>query len=261
MSKLQPPLVAILVALVILAGCSSVPTDEDVAASVEARLAVAQTETVEAVTSETPVLADTTTPVPSVTPIPTETSVSTETASPVPTSTSILPPDDDIITPSVVPTTINDPNGLLVEGWESFDSKNLSLSFLYPKAAKVINNQDGEISVVRRGPTQTEGTELFDGYALTFSKGNYDTDFSQLVEDFRSISATNPAISETSEISKYTTPYAEGLLFTKVGLGEFDNIFLPLTDSEYLFVSRLVSDPQQLGFLAETDTIIFSVNQ
>ena len=52
MSKLQPPLVAILVALVILAGCSSVPTDEDVAASVEARLAVAQTETMEAVTSE-----------------------------------------------------------------------------------------------------------------------------------------------------------------------------------------------------------------
>ena len=261
MNRLQPPLVAILVALVISAGCSSVPTDEDAAASVEARLAVAQTETVEAVPSETPVPTDTTTPVPSVTPIPTETSVSTETASPVPTNTSILVPDDDIITPSVVPTTINDPNSLLFEAWEEQESKDLSLSFLYPKAANVIINQDGEISVVRRGPTQTEGTELFDGYALTFSKGYYDTDFLQFVEEFRSTTAANSGISAISEITEYPTPYATGLSFTIVGLGEFDRIFLPLTESEYLFVSRLVSDPQQLGFLAETDTIIFSVNQ
>ena len=247
MNRLQPPLVAILVALVISAGCSSVPTDEDAAASVEARLAVAQTETVEAVPSETPVPTDTTTPVPLVTPIPTE--------------TSILVRDDDIITPSVVPTTINDPNSLLVEDWESYESKDLSLSFLYPKAAKVINDQAGEISVVRRGPTQTEGTELFDGYALTFSKGYYDTDFLQFVEEFRSTTAANSGISAISEITEYPTPNATGLSFTIVGLGEFDRIFLPLTESEYLFVSRLVSDPQQLGFLAETDTIIFSVNQ
>lgn len=261
MSKLQPPLIAILVALVILAGCSSAPTDEDIAASVEARLAVAQTETVEAANIETPVLADTTTPVPSVTVIPTETSVSTETVSPVPTSTSILPLDDDIITPSVVPTTIDDPNGLNVEDWESFDSEDLGLSFLYPNAAKVINNQNGEIGVVRRGPTQTEGTELFDGYALTFSKGYYDTDFLHFVEDFRSTTVANSTISAVSEITEYPTPYAAGLSFTIVGLGKFDMILLPLTENEYLFVSRLVSDPQQLGFLAETDTIIFSVNQ
>ena len=60
---------AIFAGFIILAGCSSGPSEEEIAASVEAQLAVAQTETAEAVP------ADTTTPIPTDTPVPTTTNV------------------------------------------------------------------------------------------------------------------------------------------------------------------------------------------
>lgn len=57
-------IVAILVFYITLLGCSSGPTEEEIAASVEAQLAIAQTETVEAVPTDTPTSTSADTPTP-----------------------------------------------------------------------------------------------------------------------------------------------------------------------------------------------------
>ena len=83
--------VAILVIVaVILLGCSSDPSDEEIDASVEAPIAIAQTEIVDAIPTKTLEATDTATPVPSNTPVP-----PTETALPTPiqpTETATPPP-------------------------------------------------------------------------------------------------------------------------------------------------------------------------
>jgi len=75
--------VLLLVAIVaVLLGCATGPTDEEIAESADAQVAVAQTKTVEAMPTDTPVPTDTYAPTPSDTPVPTDTPIPTNTPTP-----------------------------------------------------------------------------------------------------------------------------------------------------------------------------------
>lgn len=87
MSKPSISLAVIHIALFVLSGCSSGPTEEKVAASAEAQLSAGVTKTTEITLTHTPVPSNTATPVPTNTLIPTATSSPEPTNTPRPTIT------------------------------------------------------------------------------------------------------------------------------------------------------------------------------
>lgn len=171
-----------------------------------------------------------------------ETVIDTPMQAPIATST---PPEE--IPASVVPSD-----------WERYELKDLEVTFPYSPEMEVSQNPDGSVRFVLFGPSQSRGTEMYDGIILTFSQGVYESTLKQYVDTL--------ALQQSDDIYMETTPVTTILVNKRLSykyavssLGTFTYIFVPLRDKLYLSVSYLMEDPKEQGFREVLDTILANI--
>ena len=174
--------------------------------------------------------------------------------SPTPTISQTTP------TPSIEPTPTATQSATQVPSdWVAYDDDGTNFTLSHPADFEIRENQDGSVAFVKLGPTQTEGTEVFDGIILTVNSGPYEqASFSDFVKENHQEAQQSP-VSEVGEIT-------EGLVNGKIvyqyeeqGLGVFTHIYIPFEENAYVHVSKLVEDPTNEGFEETADTIISTI--
>ena len=154
--------------------------------------------------------------------------------------------------PSPTPDPTND--------WSAYATSTYTVK--YP-GDLVLKDEGGNIlSFSKWGPTQTKGTELFDGFAITFvpkehimlmPEGSSPKDYADAkIKQIESL--------EMSKITEEPKPITingyEGITYTEEGLGTFKQIILGSDDGNILMISILVADPGNLGFQETVDQIL-----
>ena len=153
------------------------------------------------------------------------------------------------------PTPLPSPTTDSTTNWKTYASASYQVQ--YPSDLEERKPAESVFTVVKWGPTQTDGTELFDGYAITF----------QTVEtSFSPKEYADAKIKETTSFSDYTL--VEGLTetsinglaaytFTWSGNGVFEEIILSNEEGDELVqISISISDPGDVGFRETVDQIL-----
>ncbi|MGD8744441.1 MAG: hypothetical protein PVJ52_02510 [Candidatus Woesebacteria bacterium] len=144
--------------------------------------------------------------------------------------------------------------------WAEYVSEDSTYSFSYPDDMDL--TQQGEsVNLGMWGPTQQEGTELYDGISLNFTSGPLvGLSLMELV-DTKVAEATESGVSELVEpVGQETFDSLSGYTFVIRGLGEYRYHYLTNTDKEvYIEISVLTVDPGNLGFQETVDRILASV--
>jgi len=142
---------------------------------------------------------------------------------------------------------------------ETYTDIILGVSFDYPNDME-INDKDGGLRVYKWGPSQAEGTELYDGMVLSFMKVD-NTDKLDL-EAFAKLELENEIVFE-SEVVKPLEKITHGLItgyeFTTLGLGESTSFYFSNSAGEIIRASYFTEDPLEQGFDETMNTILESL--
>jgi|GEM_PF-2827981 len=142
--------------------------------------------------------------------------------------------------------------------WMSLSGTGYSLS--YPEEFTVRELDDSQV-LLSLGPTQTDGTEIFDGMMISLMSVDLkDVSLEEYVDaqilsiqeaDMSTIIQEKAAIS----IGQY-----QGFFYQARGLGIFSHIFLQGENSDQaLEIITLVEDPGELGFQTTMDQVLASI--
>lgn len=181
---------------------------------------------------------------------------SSEDQAPTPTEIPITPTPTEVLS-SPTPTATS---SAIPEDWETYSSTETGFSLSHPPDMEISTNQDGSISFSKLGPTQTEGTELFDGISLNIESGDLsENSFSTFVEN-RHEEAQDSPVSEIGELTEGTLDGKTTYQYIETGLGVFTHIYIPFEENSYVHVSLLVEDPSGQGFEETAEKIISSID-
>jgi hypothetical protein len=146
--------------------------------------------------------------------------------------------------------------------WKTFNDDRYNFTFDYPSDAEAAVDLAIGVRVLKIGKTQPLGTEMVDGYIVTINNSKYSGNFRDFVEAQRQNDITsNPAGEGTDSVS----PITEGSLIRKdlkaytyvvKGLGEFEMSYVALNNTDYLKITKLVSDPDNNGYQKEIESIL-----
>lgn len=173
--------------------------------------------------------------------------------SPTPT----LIPDITETLPSVSPTqTVQIP-----DNWQTYTSDEHGFTIQYPPDVDVEQRQVGGIQFIKYGPTQTEGTEVFDAISVVIDTGILGGVSLREYVDMRQQESDNePIVESVSTVEQVTVGEYSGYQYTIVGLGEFTYIYLPKGENSYVQITNGTVDPTDQGF-AETVELMLSTLQ
>jgi len=147
--------------------------------------------------------------------------------------------------------------GAGMEDWNTFSKEGLGFTFRYPQDLEYREYQDGSHSISKWGPTQTEGTEFFDGISMSFKSGDME---GMTLEEW-----ANKKYEELKEVFETTPPEATqiaGVLGYKMhvkGIVEADYYYVPLGTPSYLEIIDATKDPTSVGFVPIVQKILSSV--
>ncbi|GEM_PF-3403210 len=151
----------------------------------------------------------------------------------------------------------------VLDGWKMFESEAFGFSLRYPPEMEVAENEDGSVRFLLIGPSQTRGTEVYDGIILTFFLGNYSDDsLLEYVDQLVSEKRNDPIYIEVGDVEEVDIGGISGYRFTESALGEFTNIYLPWGDEGgYLNIFYLLEDPKNQGFEEILDKMLSSFSK
>lgn len=150
--------------------------------------------------------------------------------------------------PSATPTTVieSDPTA----SWNTYTSEEHGFTISYPEEITV--DEPAQIDGIRfyvLGPTQTEGTEMFDGISMNINTDTFtEDDFHDFVDAEYEETSTDPMTSEISDLEHVEIGGHEAHRFTVSALGEFTHIYIELDDKRYAHITYLVEDPTDQGY-------------
>lgn len=120
--------------------------------------------------------------------------------------------------------------------------------------------EDGEVLILSMiGPKQEMATELFDGISLRFQPRELNVSIEQMAQtkiEESEQSGTAEVIAGPEEV---TISGHSGVKLTLRGLGEYELIFLQGNDSTVLEISNITEDPENLGYAAQVEQIMSSI--
>lgn len=150
------------------------------------------------------------------------------------------------VAPTIAPSPESTPTAH--GDWETFSSS--VYEFKYPGDFTLIEDEGSMATILKIGPTQKEGTEVYDGISITFQPREI-PDISLDVYVYNTITEIEKiGISKViKQPEKITISNYDGLTYTEEGLGTFENIVLASEDGKlFMEISILVTDPGDLGF-------------
>jgi len=143
------------------------------------------------------------------------------------------------------------------ENWNTYTS---AFTISYPPELTLQELRAGQINLSMQGPTQVEGTELFDGISITITPGaREESSLLEFVEDQWATRKSDPIYLYVTDINEVTIAGLSGYEFTESSLREFRIIYLPFGNSEYLQISILVEDPGLSGFSDKAESILSTI--
>jgi hypothetical protein len=144
-----------------------------------------------------------------------------------------------------------------MEGWTTFTKEGVGFTFMYPPDLEYREYEDGSYSVSKWGPTQTEGTEFFDGISMSFKTGDrwaatleewVNTKYEELKEVF-----------DTDAPETLTLAGVSGYQMHVRGIVEADYFYVPVGETSYLEIINASKDPTSAGYPEIVDKILSSV--
>lgn len=163
-------------------------------------------------------------------------------------------------TPELMPVVTLTPTpeeGAGMEDWTAFSKEGISFTFKYPPDLEYREYQDGSQSISKWGPTQTEGTEFFDGISMSFKTGDLEGKTLSVWVDGKY--AELKEVFETTAPEEVQVAAASGLKMHVKGMVEADYYYMPVGASSYLEIIDATKDPTSLGFAETVKKILSSV--
>jgi hypothetical protein len=132
-----------------------------------------------------------------------------------------------------------------VTGSKTFTSQTMGLSLVYPSDLRLTNNSPTEVRFFKAGPTQQQGTEIYDGISVTFQTGTYSqAAFADFVKAQQQKVQEDGVSTITSPTKPVTIAGISGYEFSSRGLGDFRHIYLPKGERDYVYIVDSTVDPQ-----------------
>jgi hypothetical protein len=158
-------------------------------------------------------------------------------------------PEIIVIMPSSAPVPVIADRSIEVpDDWQTLVSEEHTFSIQHPPTIQVDRLEDG-VRFFQLGPTQQEGTEVYDALALTFSSGSLMGTPLQLHAELRhEESRRNPIIESVGSIMPVVINEYPGYWYTIRSLGTFTQTYLPNGTNRYLLITDGTVDPTNQGF-------------
>ncbi len=173
-------------------------------------------------------------------------------------------PNDELISADPSPLVLEDQAANqddVPDGWLFMESEEHEFSVAYPPEVEVQDRQDEGVAFLFTGATQAQGTELFDGYVITFRQEGYQDDsFLTYVQRRHAELEDEPATSEITAVLPVIVAGYSGFAFNVTGLGTFRHVYIPSGDKEALLITYLVADPENLGYQEDVDMMLSSLS-
>lgn len=152
------------------------------------------------------------------------------------------------------------PSPTVPPDWKSFSSSRLGVSLKYPSDMRTQSNQDGTVSFILLGETQTAATEMYDGISLTLQKGTYSAEsFEEFVEKERETAINNPISDSVSDLREVQLAGKKGYAFMENAMGAYTHIYLQKDSNDYYHIVYMAPDPENKGYEETVMTILSSI--
>lgn len=145
--------------------------------------------------------------------------------------------------------------------WITYTSSDLGFTIKHPKEVKVTKREDG-IHFLQLGPTQSQGTELYDGLSILVSSPNLgNQSFEDLVRAEYQKSKDEPVISRITELNPLTINGTNGYMFEVEGIGVATLIYLEKSANQYITITNSTVEPQnsKSNFVEKAKLIVSSI--
>jgi hypothetical protein len=166
----------------------------------------------------------------------------------------------DVLSVSSLPTSLASSPAAETQQYEDPQAR---FRFTYPMDYTLLAEQSGQsVRLTKQGPTQHDRTELSDGAVIVFEPRMLQD---QSLEQWVAVNIQEKTSDGTIEIIEparaLTLNGKAGFTYSSRGLGSFQHYFFRSNDQSpmVLSITTVVSDPKNLGFQAEIDRIMASV--
>jgi len=135
-----------------------------------------------------------------------------------------------------------------VSTWQEYKNEDSGFSIKHPEIIEVTELNKNLTKLIALGPTQSEGTEMYDGISMEVARQyNNGADLKTIVET--RIEDVEAGVAEvTKQLREVNLGNVEGYTYSFNGLGDFDIYYLPKNQNEYFLISVLAEDPKDQGF-------------
>jgi hypothetical protein len=143
--------------------------------------------------------------------------------------------------------------------WKSYVDAEFGLTLSSPADFTFTKDENGNgFRIYKWGPSQAEGTEVYDGLIISFEKSSLN---GQTLEEASQIETASwaPHGEIIEPLSSINVAGRNGYAYVGSGLGEFKIYLLPLNSQNYLRVSVLSEDPGNQGFKEQANKILDSL--
>lgn len=145
-------------------------------------------------------------------------------------------------TPTVNTTQLSELTG----EWRTYTSPEWGFSINYPFDVKTELTQEG-VHFLKLGPSQSTGTELFDGLSLLiYSAELPDVNFDKFVQLEHLKIKNEPVYESVSNLEKAQIAGYSGYKFEATGIGTSTTYFLK-NDSRFIKITDMTVEPQNAG--------------
>ena len=145
--------------------------------------------------------------------------------------------------------------------WKTFQSETYGYSIRYPEDVKAEKTTEGD-RFLKTGPTQSLGTELYDGIVFTIKTGNLENrSLEQLAKQRHGETAKEETTRSITELTPATFGTHQGYSFRRTGLGDGQFIYLLGKDGKYFEIINMTVEPTNRAqtFQNIVDLMIMSI--
>lgn len=146
--------------------------------------------------------------------------------------------------------------------WKTFISSQYGYTIRFPKDMQNETRVEGD-RYFYLGPTQSLGTEMYDGISLLIKSAQINgKTIQQIAKEQHAKYEKSETTSKITPIKLVTFGDHKGYQFSSVSLGESDFIYIPQSDETYLEIINLVASPDKNNSLYQdnVDKIISTIS-
>lgn len=149
----------------------------------------------------------------------------------------------------------------LPKDWKTYTSSEYGFTISHPPDV-THDTMPEEERFYKHGPSQSSGTELYDGILLLIKSGNLSgKSFEQWIDEKYAVLKNDPVQPRMGEKKTVTIAGKQGISFTVSSLGDRTMIYLPKGNNQYLEISNGTVEPAEStqGFQKTVDQMLSSL--